>query len=104
MLTIYRVAKTDNIYTGPLSSGEVSAWEYSEVLMDLEVVAPKESNWLYGFTEDQKNLVLDYRTLNKLSAEGFCLYVIEIPEDSVEIHEDQVCFNPNSITEMFTII
>lgn len=104
MLTIYRVAKNDNLYSGPLSSGRVSTWEHNQELMSLEVVTPKEATWLYGFTEDQKNLVLDYRTLNKLSAEGFCLYVIEVPEDSVEIHEDQVCFNPDSITEMFTII
>ena len=98
-MVIYRIAKTDNLFGGPLSSGNPSSWEYSESLMDLETVTPKEPHWLYGFTEIQKDLFLDRRTLNKLMGEGFTLYQLEVPENEVEIHEDQVCFNPQSINQ-----
>lgn len=98
---VFRVAKANDVYQGPVTQSYPTAWELDVVLMDLEAVRPKESNWLYGFTEEQMNLVLNSRIMKKLNAQGFALFVFELPVDAVEIFRDQVCFNPDIMNDIY---
>ncbi|MDD3412467.1 MAG: hypothetical protein PHY47_00540 [Lachnospiraceae bacterium] len=102
MIKVFRIAKRDNVYSGPFRTDEfVTAWEFELSLMNLKLVKPLFADWLYGFTETQFRNVIDRRIMKNLYDQGYGLYIFELPKEAVQVFEDQVCFNPSVMEEHY---
>lgn len=95
-IKVFRVAKSNNVYQGPIVSSGLNAWELDENVMALDYLLPDagKEHWLYGFTEIQMQMVISKKLLKALVASGYSLYVFELPVESVDVFHDQVCFDP----------